>query len=135
MTATIVDGKTKFAELAPVVTEAMERLGVPGAAVGILYDGVEYTAGVGITNINHPLPVDSDTLFQIASISKTFTATTTMRLVEQGKLDLDTPLKTYLPGLKLSDPEVTEKATLRHVFTHRGGWTGDFFGDFGRGDD
>ncbi|MDB5081339.1 MAG: hypothetical protein JWP00_3263 [Chloroflexi bacterium] len=135
MTATEVDGKTKFAELAPVVTEAMERLRVPGAAVGVFYEGKEYTAGFGVNNINHPLPVDEGTLFQIASISKTFTATTTMRLVEQGKLDLDTPLKTYIPDLKLKDPVATEKATLRHVFTHYGGWTGDYFGDFGRGED
>ncbi len=135
MTTTEIKGKLKFDQLAPVVTEAMERLGVPGAAIGIYYEGEEYTAGFGVNNINHPLPVDGQTLFQIASISKTFTGTTTMRLVEQGKLDLDTPLKTYIPGLKLSDPEATEKATLRHVFTHHGGWVGDYFGDFGRGED
>lgn len=127
--------ETQFDKVAEIVTESMQRLRVPGVAVGIYNKGQEYTAGFGVTNINHPLPVDSDTLFQIASISKTFTATTTMRLVEQGKLDLDTPLKTYLPELKLADPDVTEKVTLRHVFTHRGGWTGDYFGDFGRGDD
>ncbi|MBN9389964.1 MAG: beta-lactamase family protein [Chloroflexi bacterium] len=135
MTATETVGNTKFAELGQVVTEALERLGVPGAAVGVFYEGVEYTAGFGVTNINHPLPVDDQTLFQIASISKTFNATAAMRLVEQGKLDLDTPLKTYLPDLKLSDPEANEKATLRHVYNHNGGWAGDYFGDFGRGDD
>ena len=74
MTATETVGNTKFAELGQVVTEALERLGVPGAAVGVFYEGVEYTAGFGVTNINHRLPVDDQTLFQIASISKTFTA-------------------------------------------------------------
>jgi CubicO group peptidase (beta-lactamase class C family) len=126
---------TQFEKVGPFVTEAMERLGVPGAAVGIFYDGQAYTAGFGVTNLNHPLAVTDETLFLIASISKTFTATTTMRLVDQGLVDLDTPIKTYLPELQLKDPEATEKATLRHVFTHHGGWTGDYFGDFGRGDD
>ena len=135
MIATESQVETQFDKLAEVVTGAMERLGVPGVAVGIFHNGQEYKAGFGVTNINHPLPVDSETLFQIASISKTFAGTTTMRLVEQGKLDLDTPLKTYLPELRLSDSEATEKVTLRHVFTHRGGWVGDYFGDFGRGDD
>ena len=135
MTATEPKAETQFDKIGAVVTEAMERLRVPGAAVGIYYNGQEYTAGYGVTNINHPLPVDGDTLFQIASISKTFAGTTTMQLVEQGKLDLDTPIKTYLPDLKLSDPEATDKATLRHVFTHRGGWVGDYFGDYGRGED
>ncbi len=128
-------GATQFDKVGPFITEAMERLGVPGAAVGIFYNGQEYTAGFGVTNLNHTLPVDSETLFLIASISKTFTATTAMRLVDQGLIDLDTPIKTYLPELKLKDPEATEKATLRHVFTHHGGWTGDYFGDFGRGAD
>ncbi len=136
MTAVInISMNTKFDEVAAKVKAGMERLRVPGAAVGIYYEGEEYTAGFGITNIHHPLPVDAETLFQVASISKTFTGTATMRLVEQGKLDLDAPLHTYLPDLKLSDPEATEKATLRHIFTHHGGWVGDYFGDFGRGDD
>ncbi len=136
MTATSdVEVDAKFRDVPAIVKEAMERLQVPGAAVGIYYEGQEYTAGFGVTNLNHPLPVDAGTLFQIASISKTFTGTAIMRLVDQGKLDLDTPVRTYLPDLKLSDPEATDKATLRHIFTHHGGWVGDYFGDFGRGDD
>jgi len=134
-TASEITMNIKFSDVAAKVTAAMERLRVPGAAVGIYYAGEEYTAGFGITNIQHPLPVDAETLFQIASISKTFTGTAAMRLVDQGKLDLDTPVRTYLPDLKLSDPEATEKATLRHIFTHHGGWVGDYFGDFGRGED
>lgn len=135
MTSSKLDLKAKFDKVPGVVTSAIEKYRVPGAAVGIIYGDAEYTAGFGVTNINHPLPVDSDTLFQIASISKTFTGTATMRLVEQGKLDLDTPVRTHLPDLKLSDPEANERATLRHIFTHHGGWVGDYFGDFGRGDD
>ncbi|HEY3111354.1 MAG TPA: serine hydrolase domain-containing protein, partial [Chloroflexota bacterium] len=75
------------------------------------------------------------TLFRVASITKTFTATAVMRLVEQSRLDLDAPLRRFLPDLRLADPDATERATLRHCLDHRGGWTGDVFDDFGRGDD
>jgi CubicO group peptidase (beta-lactamase class C family) len=58
-----------------------------------------------------------------------------MRLVERGKLDLDVPIRRYLRGLRLKDPGVTRKVTLRHLLTHTGGWVGDYFSETGRGDD
>lgn len=124
-----------FKPLAEKVLEAMERLKVPGVAVGLYYQGQEFSAGFGVTNINHPLPVDGDTLFQIGSTTKTFTATAAMRLVEEGKLDLDRPLIEYLPQFKLRDETATSKATIRHLLTHTGGWVGDYFEDFGMGED
>lgn len=117
------------------ITDCMARTGVPGVAVGVLHEGQEELLGVGFTNRDHPLPVLPDTLFQIGSISKTMTATIAMRLVEQGKLDLDTPLQHYLPTLRLQDSAATAQATLRHLFTHTGGWVGDYFEDTGRGED
>lgn len=114
---------------------ARSKYGVPGVGVGILLDGEEFTAGLGVTNINHPLLVDADTLFQIGSTTKTFTATLAMMLAEEGKLDLDEPIRTYLPDLKLADDDATSRVTLRHLFTHHAGWVGDFFEDTGRGDD
>ena len=113
----------------------MEHWHVPGVAVGILHNGQAYTAGFGVTNVNHPLAVDSDTLFQIGSTTKTITATVAMRLVEAGTLDLDTPIRDYLPELRLADESVTARVTLRHCFTHTGGWLGDYFDDTGDGDD
>src|SRR3712207_2225949 len=86
-----------FRELGEVVGAAMERLHIPGVAVGVLYNGQEYVAGFGVTNVEHPLSVDADTLFQIGSTTKTVTGTVAMRLVEMGKLDLNTPVRTYLP--------------------------------------
>jgi CubicO group peptidase (beta-lactamase class C family) len=103
--------------------------------VGLLADGEEWTAGFGVTNVEHPLPVDADTLFQIGSITKTFTATALMRLVEQGRVGLDVPVREYLPDLRLRDEEVAKRVTLRHLLTHRGGWFGDFFEDTGADDD
>ena len=58
-----------------------------------------------------------------------------MRLVETGKLDLDVPIKTYLPELNLKDKDVEEKVTMRHLLNHTAGWEGDYFNDFGNGDD
>ena len=124
-----------FRALGEVVVEAMERLTVPGVAVGVINGDDEQTAGFGVTSISNPLPIDADTLFQIGSTTKTVTGTIAMRLVEQGLLDLDTPVRAYLPELRLSDEEVAGQATLRHLFTHTGGWVGDYFDDFGMGED
>jgi CubicO group peptidase (beta-lactamase class C family) len=116
------------------IPDALKRHKVPGVAVGITCDGQDFVRGFGVTNINHPLPVDEDTLFQIGSTTKTFTATAAMRLVEQGKLSLDEPIRSYLPSFKMRDPTVTEGVTMRHLLTHTAGWQGDFFPDTGNGD-
>ena len=64
------------------------------------------TPSHGVTSVENPLPVDDDTLFQFGSTGKTFTATAIMRLVDQGKVDLDAPVRTYLPELTLKDEDV-----------------------------
>jgi len=101
----------------------------------LFYEGIERTAAFGVTNVDNPLPVDADTLFQVGSITKTFTATAAMRLVDEGRLDLDRPLQTDLPDLRLVDPQVAAAVTPRHLLTHTAGWVGDYFSDTGRGDD
>src|SRR5947207_6287702 len=58
-----------------------------------------------------------------------------MRLVERGALDLDSPIRRYLPEFKVRDDDAAKRATLRHLVTHTGGWLGDCFADFGKGDD
>jgi len=108
---------------------------IPGAALGVLHEGQIETAGVGVTSLPNPLPVNADTRFQVGSITKTFVGSAVLRLVEQGRLELDAPLRRYLPGLRLRDPEAQERATMRHLLTHTGGWLGDFFDDLGAGDD
>jgi CubicO group peptidase (beta-lactamase class C family) len=124
-----------FRAVCAQVVGSMDRLGVPGVAVGVLHGDEEYIAGFGVTSVEHPLPVTEDTLFQIGSITKTFTATALFRLVELGKLALDVPLRTYLPDLRLKDEAVTAQVTLRHILTHTGGWQGDYYHEFGQGDD
>lgn len=115
------------AELSSKIRELMKELGIPGVAIGVYHNGEVSTQGYGVTNLDNPLPVNDDTLFQIGSITKTFVGTMTMMLVEEGKLDLDTPIKEYLPDFKVQDEKATEKATIRHLFTHTGGWVGDWF--------
>ena len=124
-----------FKRLSDFVVEVMEKKKVPGIAVGALHEGETYTAGFGVTNVDHPLPVTDETLFQIGSITKTFTGTVIMRLVEMGKLDLDATVRTYLPDFKVADETATSQATSRHLLTHTSGWVGDFFEDTGAGDD
>lgn len=112
----------------------MQKRTIPGLAVGIIVDGEVRTAGFGITNAEHPLPVTADTLFQIGSITKTFTATMLMRLQEMGKLSLDDTIQTHLPDFKVADPTVSSQATIRHLLTHTCGWFGDYFLDTGNED-
>ncbi len=125
----------KFQRICETLRSEMKRLKVPGAALGVYHDGQEYAAGFGRASVENPLRVTPDTLFQVGSISKTFTGTILMRLAEQGRLDLDAPVRKLLPKFKMSDPEVEKRLTTRHLLTHTGGWLGDYFDIFGDGDD
>ncbi len=98
---------------------------VPGVAVGIYLDGEEQYAFHGITSIENPLPVDENTLFQFGSTGKTFTSTAIMRLVEQGKIDLDAPVRRYVPELQLKDDDVAQRVTVLQLLNHSAGWQGD----------
>ena len=127
--------ETSFQSLSEEITSGMQRLPIPGLAVGVWHAGSEQVAGFGVTSVENPLPVTPNTLFQVGSISKTFTATALMMLRDAGKVDLDTPIRAYLPDFRLSDEEVAARVTLKHLLTHTGGWLGDYFNDFGFGDD
>src|SRR5687767_7843749 len=81
----------KFEQIASLVTQKMAEYGVPGVAFGIVKNGQLTVRGLGVTNLDNPQPVTPDTVFALASISKTVTTTAMMRLVEQGKVDLSAP--------------------------------------------
>lgn len=125
----------EFQTLSDFIVAEMRRLGVPGVAVGIIRDGREHLAGFGVTSVENPLPVTADTLFQIGSTTKTVTGTIVMQLVEKGLIDLDEPVRTYVPELRLTDKTAEKTVTTRHLLTHMGGWVGDFFRETGSGDD
>ena len=117
------------------VAPLMAELGVPGVALGVLQEGREYVAGLGVTSLENPLPVTADTFFQVGSITKTFTGTALMRLVEAGKVRLEDPVRKYLPEFRVKSEEASAAVTVRPLLTHTGGWVGDYFDDFGLGDD
>lgn len=124
-----------FLALCDLIRSEMVRLSVPGVAVGLWHEGRMQMAGLGVTSIENPLPVTADTLFQIGSTTKTFTGTAIMRLVEQGDLDLEQTVISYVPELKLSDPDAQATVKVRHLITHMAGWAGDYFSETGDGDD
>jgi CubicO group peptidase (beta-lactamase class C family) len=125
---------SSFPGLRERVLELMTEHQVPGVAVGILHDAF-HAEGFGTTNVEHGLPVTTDTLFQIGSTTKTVCATVVMQLKEAGKLELDAPVRSYLPDLELTDEHVAARVTLRHCLQHTGGWAGDYFLNTGEGDD
>jgi CubicO group peptidase (beta-lactamase class C family)/poly(3-hydroxybutyrate) depolymerase len=126
-----------------------ERHQVPGAALGILRLGSVSEHGAsrggradevieaayGYANFPAKIEATTDTLFQIGSMSKVWTATLAMQLVDEGKLDLDAPVAEVLPELRLADAEVAKTVTMRHLLNHTSGIDGDVFTDTGRGDD
>jgi CubicO group peptidase (beta-lactamase class C family) len=118
----------RFDAIIALAEATMKEFNVPGVAVGILDNGVMTTRGLGITNVNDPLPVTPDTVFPIASISKTFAATMIMRLVEQGKIDLQAPVRKYLPDFKVRDANVSRDVTVWNLLTHTPGWEGQVSG-------
>jgi dipeptidyl aminopeptidase/acylaminoacyl peptidase len=122
------------------LTELAERYRVPGATLGILRlrPGGEdelVEAAYGVLNKDTGVETTTDSLFQIGSMSKVWTTTAVMQLVDDGLLDLDAPIIEVLPELRLSGQASTEKLTMRHLLTHTGGIDGDVFDDTGRGDD
>jgi CubicO group peptidase (beta-lactamase class C family) len=117
------------------IEAGMARYHVPGVAVGVFYQGQEYVRGYGVANVDYPQPVDGDTLFRIGSSTKTFTGTVVMRLVEQGQLDLDAPVRRYLPNLQLADEAVAARVTVRQLLNHSAGWLGHVLAGPARGDD
>lgn len=125
----------RFSELSAAAESAMAEFKVPGLAIGVIDGNNQYVVGLGITNQDVPQSVDADTLFMIGSISKTFTATAMMALVEKGEVKLDTPVTSVLPDFRVADAQATQQATIVDLFQHRTGWLGDHFDDNGQGED
>ncbi|EOD63891.1 serine hydrolase [Amycolatopsis vancoresmycina] len=117
------------------LAELARKHRVPGASLGILRGDDRVVASHGVLNTATGVEVTDDSVFQIGSITKVWTATVAMQLIDEGLLDLDAPVADVLPELRLADPDVTKQVTLRHLLTHTSGIDGDVFTDTGRGDD
>jgi len=108
---------------------------VPGATLGIWSGGQEILAAHGVLNSATGVAVTPDSLFQVGSITKIWTATMIMQLVDEGLLSLDTTVSEALPGTRLGVSDVGGEVTVRHLLTHTSGIDGDIFTDTGRGDE
>jgi CubicO group peptidase (beta-lactamase class C family) len=104
------------------VIEQLAAWEVPGCAIAAVRDGdVVLAAGWGRRDLETGLPVTSDTLFAIGSVTKAFTAATVGALVDDGLLEWERPLRDYLPDLRLHDPVVTDRLTVVDLLSHRSG--------------
>ncbi|GAA0579645.1 serine hydrolase domain-containing protein [Paractinoplanes ferrugineus] len=117
------------------VEEAAARHAVPGAAVAVWAGGELFEAATGVVNRDTGVATTTDSVFQIGSVTKIWTAALVMQLVGEGLVDLDAPVRRYLPEFGVVDPVATETVTVRQLLSHSGGFDGDLFEDFGRGDD
>ena len=110
-----------------LVADLMHRYNLPGGALAIVKDGrLVFARGYGLADIQNQEPVRPDSLFRIASLSKQVTAVAVLKLVEEGKLDLDERVFEILsdftePEGASRDPRIAE-ITVRHLLHHAGGW-------------
>jgi CubicO group peptidase (beta-lactamase class C family) len=109
-------------ELDAYVTKVLKDWDLPGAAVAVVKDGhVVVIKGYGVRELGKPERVDGNTIFDVASLTKSFTAAAIASLVDEKKLAWDEPVHTYLPTLEFPDPYLTANVTLRDLLCHRVG--------------
>lgn len=108
---------------------------VPGAQVAVLTPTGVVDAAAGVTNLRTQVPVTTETVFQIGSITKVLTATLVLQLVEEGLLSLDSTLAEVLPGFDVAVAGSAERITVGQLLDHSNGIDGDLFLDTGRGED
>lgn len=108
--------------LEKLVGQTLKKTGVPGLAVAVVYkDEVVYLKGFGVREAGKAAPVDADTVFQLASVSKPLASTVLAALVGDGVVGWDDRVTDHDPGFRLSDPWVTREVTLRDLLCHRSG--------------
>ena len=127
------DASPEFRAVAEALVAAMQQLQVPGAAIGLLAGDREEHATFGLASLSSLRPVTPETLFQIGSLTKTYTATAIWRLIDEGALALDAPVRTYIPELTLMDEAVAAEVTVANLLDHSAGLYGDE--GFDTGDD
>jgi CubicO group peptidase (beta-lactamase class C family) len=124
-----------IADLDAFIAKALKEYQVPGAAVAVVQDGkVALHKGYGVRDVTKPGAVDENTIFQLASVTKTLTAAAAATVVDEGKLDWDKPIFNYLPEFVGYDPYMTRWLTERDLLAMRTGWpafTGDQLDSFG----
>jgi CubicO group peptidase (beta-lactamase class C family) len=121
-------------ELEKLAQKQIQENAVPGLAIAIVFqDKVVYAKGFGVRDVNTKAPVDADTVFQLASVSKPIGSTVVAELVGEGKITWDSKLSTLDPTFEMFDPWVTREITIRDMYAHRSGLpdhAGDLLEDF-----
>lgn len=115
--------------------ELVADAGVPGAVVAVAAGDQVVERAAGVLNLRTGVEATTGSVFQIGSITKVWTATLVMQLVDDGLLDLDEPVRTWLPGFRVADEAAGAVITPRHFLSHTSGVEGDIFVETGRGDD
>ena len=117
------------------LAEHTRRARVPGAVLGVWAGGQEVLAASGVLNRATRVRASTDSVFQVGSITKLWTATMIMQLAEEGLLSPDTAVAEVLPGVRLGAADLGGQVTVAHLLSHTSGLDGDIFTDTGRGDD
>ena len=125
----------RLAEVPALLADAAKRFRVPGAALAVLDGDAPFESATGVVNARTGVEATTDSVFEIGSITKVWTTSLVMQLVEEGRVELDAPVRRYLPELALADRAAAEAITVRMLLTHTSGIEGDFFQPAGRGDD
>lgn len=126
---------TRLAGLPAALEEGLRAHRVPGASLAVWAEEELYATAAGVLNARTGVEATPDSVFQMGSITKTWTATLVMELIEEGRLGLADRLVDVLPGFTLRDPAAARRITVEQLLTHTSGIDGDQFLDFGRGSD
>jgi CubicO group peptidase (beta-lactamase class C family) len=118
-----------LSDLQAYVNSLIEIHKVPAASIAVWKDGQLQQAAAGILNLDTKVEATTDTIFQIGSITKVMTTCLVMQLVDEGRVDLDMPVKHYIRDFQIADPEATQVITVRQLLNHTSGMAGDFFPD------
>ncbi|MGH2626638.1 MAG: serine hydrolase domain-containing protein, partial [Anaerolineales bacterium] len=121
MTTAAPDLTSRLGDIDRVLDEACERYQVPGATLAIRDGDDLIECASGVVNRATGVEATPDALFQIGSITKLFTTTLIMQLVDDGRVDLDTPVRTYLPEFNLQDQAQAAAVTVRQLLCHISG--------------
>jgi CubicO group peptidase (beta-lactamase class C family) len=106
----------RVAKLKDFIEKARAELGIPGVAMGVYQEGkIVFEGGFGVRQLGQSTPVDAETLFMIASNTKSMTTLLLATLVDEGKLSWDTPVVAVLPDFKLGDTETTKQVLIKHL--------------------
>ena len=115
---------SRFDDISRLIEVKMAEYRITGVAFGLSKNGASQRRAFGLTNIDNPQAVTPDTVFPIASISKTVVGTAMMRLHDQGVVDVEAPVREYLTDFQVGDPVATRDVRIWHLLTHTPGWEG-----------